>query len=103
MTVEGSWGGSSCVAHQQPRLVLGWILGAALDHDQWYQLRGKKRDHLEVSCHLHGAVAGISCGHLACDLILSQRTVYVWTEGCTGWHTEQRVPPVTLGMTGRRS
>lgn len=30
---------------------------------------GGKRDHLEVSCHLCGAVAGISCGHLASDLI----------------------------------
>lgn len=61
-------------SQQHPRLVLGWILGAALDHDQCYQLGGK-RNHLEVSCHLHGAVAGVSCGHLASNLILSQRTV----------------------------
>lgn len=71
MSVEGSWGG----------LVLGWILGASLDHDQCYQLRGNKRDHLEVFCHVHGAVAGVSCGHLASDLILCQRKVCVWTEG----------------------
>jgi hypothetical protein len=42
---------------------------------------GRGRDHLEVSCRLCGAVAGISCGHLASDPILSQRTVCVWTEG----------------------
>lgn len=68
---------------QHIRLVWGSILGVALEPDQcyWWGGAGRRGDHLEVSCHLHGVVAGIICDHLASDLILSQRAVCVWTEG----------------------